>query len=352
MKALGNISRINVSNESMMLLLNLYESKGKTFYYDELFKRDKTALYNKTIEEDIIEVAYILNLNMTDARINLCSKRDFSPKTKDEQLLYNIKNIIEKIHQNHKSFEVVANEAHELSRRLAYNYEPINWGKKPRNKDKDEKDLMNTNQTKSKREDLEALIKLLYKTKRDNNYELTHILVNFYIDFINMEIFDNQNELIALILLYTIIFKNFPIFSYVSFFKQFRVVKEQWEHGLVQANYNWKTNFPKTDTIADLLLVILIKSYEEVDDFAYQYEFEVDLNKSDSVENTILKTKGLFTRQDLRDAHPTVSDSTITRTLTRLRDENVIIPIGTGRGAKWQLTKPNRDDFSQLTIFE
>lgn len=350
MKALGNISRINVRNETLMLLLDLYESKGKTFYYNDLFKRDFTAIYNKTLEEDIIEIANLLKLDMTEARIGLCSRRDFSPRTKDEQLLYNLKNVIQKVHENHDKFEIITNEAHELSKRLADNYEEIKWNR--RLKDPKEELLNTSSKYVSKREDLEQLVLLFNKIKREKTYELTHLVTNFYVDFINMEIFDNLNDLIALIFLYTIVYKNFPIFSYVSFFKHFRKRTEQWNLALEQANYNWKTSFPKTDILSELLFQILIDAYQEVDDFAYEYEFEKKLNKSDSVENTILKTNGLFSKQDLRDAHPTVSDSTITRTLVRLRDDNIIRPIGTGRSAKWQLIKEvNKDPFSQLSIF-
>jgi hypothetical protein len=48
MKATENMERIQISSEVMMLLLSLYESKGKTFYYDDLFGRDFQAFERKT----------------------------------------------------------------------------------------------------------------------------------------------------------------------------------------------------------------------------------------------------------------------------------------------------------------
>ena len=41
MKALNNIERIQISNSVLISLMNLYEEKGKTFYYDNLFRKDK-----------------------------------------------------------------------------------------------------------------------------------------------------------------------------------------------------------------------------------------------------------------------------------------------------------------------
>ena len=71
MNALTNISRIQVRPETLILLLGLYESKGKTFYYNDLFKRDKESLLQRTLEEDIYEIAQILKLDVTDSRVRL-----------------------------------------------------------------------------------------------------------------------------------------------------------------------------------------------------------------------------------------------------------------------------------------
>ena len=47
-------------------------------------------------------------------------------------------------------------------------------------------------------------------------------------------------------------------------------------------------------------------------------------------------TAGEFTVADVRRAVPTASDSYIDKTLARLRDEGLIEPVGTGRGAHWR----------------
>jgi hypothetical protein len=47
-------------------------------------------------------------------------------------------------------------------------------------------------------------------------------------------------------------------------------------------------------------------------------------------------TAGEFTVADVRAAVPTASDSYIDKTLARLRDEGLIEPLGTGRGARWR----------------
>ncbi|VEU80858.1 hypothetical protein [Haploplasma axanthum] len=348
MKALANINRLQVRNETLMLLLDLYESKGKTFYYDDLFSKEIDAFTNNTLEKDVTELVKILKIDLTEARIKLCSKRDFVPKNKDEQLLLNVKRIVDRIQKSYNSFELITNEAQELSKMLGKDHTSINWTK---NKI-DEGGLLASNKFRLTREDLEQLIVQYKKLVKEKKYELTTLITNFYVDFINMKIFDNYNELIALMLLYTMLFQTFPIFKYVSFFHYFAKYQEPWQYALNQANYNWASQFSQTDNLTEIVYKILMDSYNEIDEIAHQYEFERNLNKSDNLENTILKFKRLFSKEDLREAHPTVSDSTINRTLQRLRDERKIMPIGSGRSSKWQVLVDQEKDFSQISIFD
>ena len=104
MKALSNMDRIQTHQDVMILLLSLYESKGKSFYYSDLFQRDSHAFEKKTMEQNLIALAHILNLEMTDARIKLFAKKIMSPRTKDEHLLANIKQALNQLHKHPENF--------------------------------------------------------------------------------------------------------------------------------------------------------------------------------------------------------------------------------------------------------
>ena len=103
-----------------------------------------------------------------------------------------------------------------------------------------------------------------------------------------------------------------------------------------------------------LLVSLILDSYKEIDSFAHEYEFEKKLNKSDNLENSILKLPEIFSKNDLRKRHPNVSDATIDRTLKRMRDEDKIRPLGTGRSAKWQrmITGNKKLSVEQLSLFD
>jgi hypothetical protein len=178
-------------------------------------------------------------------------------------------------------------------------------------------------------------------------------MTNFYVDFMNLNCFNKENELIGLVLLYALIIRDFSVFKYVSFFKYFLKEKDGWKSGLITANYYWSSGYAQTEMISRILLNILIHSYEEVDDMAHEYVFEKELNKSNNIENSILKLDEIFSKEDLRKRHPNVSDATIDRTLKRLKDEDKVRPLGKGRSSKWQRIVSGNKKFGieQLSLF-
>ncbi len=348
MKALSNMDRIQMHQDVMMLMLSLYESKGKSFYYDDLFQRDSHAFEKKTMEHNLIALAHLLNLDMTDARIRLFAKKPMSPRTKDEYFLANLKQALNQLHKHPENFELLINEVGNLIKQLSKNTEAIQFV----TYDKEEEGMLKVKKA-SKKDDLEKLMMLFDKQLKTGKYELTQLITNFYVDFINMNITTSQQELVGIIILYALIAKDFSVFKYVSFFKYFKKEYEGWKSGVITASYYWSSGFAQTDMLARILLQILISAYEEVDRMAHEYVFEKELNKSNNIENSILKLDEIFSKEDLRKRHPNVSDATIDRTLKRLKDEDKIRPLGKGRSSKWQRIVSGNRKFGveQLSLF-
>ena len=348
MKALSNMERIQISNEMMLILLSLYEYKGKSFYYDDLFSRDLQSFEKKTMESNLIALAHDFDLNMTDPRIKLFAKKPMSPRNKDEHLLFNLKQALYQLHKHPESFELLVNEVGSLIKLLSKNADPILFN----TYEKQEEGMLRLKKV-SKKDDLEKLMQVYMKNLKSNRFELTQLIANFYVDFMNMNIVSKHNDLVALILLYALLFRDFPVFKYVSFFKLFHQEKEGWKSAVINANYYWSTGYAQTDLLSRMLINILLKAYEEVDQMAHEYVFEKDLNKSNNIENSILKIDEIFTKEDIRKRHPNVSDATIDRTLKRLKDEDKIRPLGKGRSSKWQriISGHKKIGMEQLSLF-
>ena len=348
MKALTNMERIQISNEVMLMLLSLYEYKGKSFYYDDLFARDLPAFEKKTMESNLIALARYFDLKMTEPRIRLFAKKPMSPRSKDEHLLFNLKQALNQLHKHPESFELLVNEVGSLIKLLSKNGDGIAFN----TYEKQEEGVLRLKKV-SKKDDLEKLMQLYDKNLKSNKFELTQLISNFYVDFMNMNIVSKHSDLIALILLYALLFRDFSVFKYVSFFKLFQKEKEGWLSAVINANYYWSTGYAQTDLLSRMLINILLKAYDEVDQMAHEYVFEKDLNKSNNIENSILKIDEIFTKEDIRKRHPNVSDATIDRTLKRLKDEDKIRPLGKGRSSKWQriISGHKKLGMEQLSLF-
>lgn len=350
MKALSNLERIIVSHDVLKLLLSLYESKGKSFYYDDLFSRDQQAFIKHVTEGNAYHLGKIFEIDMTDARMRLLAKKKMVAKNKEEHLYLNLKTAITQLHKDPEQFELLVNEVSNLAKLVSKNLTPITF----RSYETKADGMLGKSRKVSKREDLEKLFLLYQKQIKSDTYERIQLIANFYIDFINMEIFTDHNDIIGLFLMYALLVQQFSALRYISFFEHFAKEKKAWDMAVLQASYHWSSGYPQTDMLARMLIGLLITCYERIDDIAHEYVFEKDLNKSDNIENTILKSNELFTKEDIRKKHPNVSDTTIDRTLKRLKDENKIRPLGKGRSSKWQRIVRGNQKFNheQLKLFE
>ncbi len=353
MKNLKNLNVTPFKNEEVMKLIKLYQYKGKDFYYYKIMQSDIDSITKQTIEIDCYEIAKYLNLNITDNRKNLIIKKDSNPKTIDEMILKNMKEIFKIIQSGVNDFEFITNDVMSLGKRLVKGYGECSFNKTEM---KVQTNIITENVTKSKRNILEEMLKEIEKLLKDSDYEATYLIVNFFIDFINSDLFNIDNKLLGVLLLYLFLYhEGFNLFRYTSFVKLLNENKKAFENAVLTANYNYEEGFSKTAPLQKLIIDMMLKGYEEVELKARDYTYDSALNKSDNIENTIYKLPQVFTKDDIRERHPYTSDSTINRTLQRLRDENIIRPNGVGRSASWirleekEVFNPN---YEQMEIFE
>ncbi|MFA7417606.1 MAG: hypothetical protein WCZ19_03600 [Acholeplasma sp.] len=350
MIALSNMNRLQVTTDTLLLLLKVYEAKGKEFYYDELFSKDKDVFTKKAIEKNVFYFAKIMDMPLTDARLRLISQKKLVAKNKLESLLLNIKDALASIQKHPKEFELLTNEFDNLAKMLTKGYEPVRFKSTEKQKDGT---LFSAKKANGKREDLDTIIAIYSQQSKTKQYELTQLISNFYIDFMNGDLFTAAYDVIAYIGIYAMILRDFSVFKYVSFYELFYKRFEQYKLAFNQANYYYTTGYPNTDLLSKFILDILDDAYESVNNYSREYAFEIKMNKSDNIEATIRTGKEIFSKADLRRQHPTVSLITIDRTLKRLKDEGVIQLLGKGRSSKWQrIDEDKRRGGRQLDIFQ
>jgi hypothetical protein len=354
MRCLQNISRTIIPNDVIVSYTRLYKSIGNNHFNHQTLESDNTAMIRQTIAKDIQFFSKILDVNISEGRIRSLIYKGVKAKNKNEIFIQNLYSAFTKIHTDTSSFELLPTEIFDMLHFLYDNVvNPKLLQYKKIQKDKEKTSLL-SQKAGSKREVLEHLIKLYDDVVEAKQYEQTFVIINFIIDFIKSDIFEDKNEEVGLILLYILLLTNdLEVFEYISFFELVYEYQEEYKKAFLESTYNWKEGYAQVLPLHRYIINISLLAYQELNHIIRDYEFDQNLNKSNNIENTISKFDDVFTKDDIRNIHPYISDSTINRTLKRLRDDDIIRPLGKGRSAKWiKLEKnPNKKlNFEQLDL--
>lgn len=351
MNCLLHMDRIQIQNTLMMQLFNLYEQKGKAFYYKDVFSSDDLTMVRQTLENDVIAIGSFLELNITQPRLKLLAnqRREYVAKNKEEKLLLNIKEALELIQELSDDFSLSVNETNDLVGILFRDLDRPTYRIKGAH-------ISRITVPFDKLPSDQQLIKLITKyneIKRSKKYELITIISNFYVDFIQIQPYTSHNELIALIIIYTIIAKEFHVCRYDSFFSVFNHFKARFSNSLISAFYDWENGLSQTDPLVKVFVDSLEIMHKNVEKLERNYLFDTKLNKTDAIEAIIMNGKSVFSKNDIREKAPLASESTINRTLNLLKKEGIIVPLGQGRSAKWQRVVSKNEKFTveSLNLF-
>lgn len=337
MQCLTNINRFKIPNDVIMGYIEMYKFIGNNRYNHNALQSDYQVMVRQTISSDVYFFAKFFNLHVTEARLKSLIYKDIIPKNKDERVVLRLKAAFNKIHKETSTFDLHVNEIVDLIRFLykdILNDKKISFRKIERQQNQPVSLL--TGGYSSKRDEIEALIELFKDRVNENRYEISFVITNFYIDFLNIRPFLDKNEEIGLVMLYILLITNgYEVFEYISFMEMLFNRKAEFSKVLMESSFNWAEGYAETLPLHRFFMGVSLQAYDQMSLLIRDYEFDSQLNKSNNVENTINKLDDIFSKDDIRNVHPYISDSTINRTLKRLRDEMKIRPLGKGRSAKW-----------------
>lgn len=332
MSCVNNIERLIIPNDIIVQLTKIYKYIGMNNYFQKVFESDIDIVIEQTVERDAFFLAQILNLQLTDARMRLIITKDSAPRKKEETTVCNIKETLMSFQSNFVNIRYQSNDILNMVNYVYSHYNTIKYDYVPLEK----KTVLVSQNMKSKRVLLDEIIDNVNLNIAEGSFEPIILYIHFFLDFYNLEPFVSNNDSAAFLLFYLLLLKaNVESFRYVSFFEMLYENFSSFDKELKNASFNWQEGYAQTLGLIRLVLNLIISSYQKVEEIAKNYKFDQSLNKSDNIENTILKFNTTFTKEEIRLIHPYVSESTINRTLTKLRDRGEIRPLGRGRSAKW-----------------
>ncbi len=337
MYCLRNLQYARIPNDIIKLYTELYPFVGRNQTMLKTVSKDLDTLIAETVRLDTYYFAMLFNLELPESRFRGILSKGVQAKNKTERFVRNVKQAFTKIHQETETFMLNSTEIFDMLRFLYREVEPashLQFAKTEKKRDKTTDLLSSSNPTK--REALDQLCKTFLNAQEKSDFETAFIAVNFYIDFINLRPFVNHNKPLGLMLLYILLIdSSFKSLHLASFFELLYKQSNKLEKLTKDASHNWGEGLADVMSLHRFLVQRLLESYQGLHELLRNYTFDQQTNKSDYIENTINKLDEVFTKEEIRAQHPTISDSTINRTLKRLRDEKKIRPLGKGRSAKW-----------------
>lgn len=324
------LNHYSIPSDILMDMLETYRLIGETTNCEEILGDRGPFIKKSALTKDVYYLAKFLPVaNISQFRMQQLIEKDATPKNKEEQMVARTKQILLRLDQNADA-----------------NY-PFNGS--------DILDAINTIVGKrvvtfskevlpSKRKVDQISIRLLYERMLEKyhlfltqkRFEAIFLSVICYMEIVNLKPYTDFNNLGAILALYYMLrLVKLNVFKYVSFMALFDKVKEEVEDTVLKGSINFADNYLQVADTARLIFKLIHNAYHELNSIIKDCYYKSRAFKSDVIEETIKNLPIYFTKDDIRRAHPEASDSTINRTLFKLRDLNQITPLGKGRNAIW-----------------
>lgn len=332
MSSISNIGHFVLPNDALANLTEIYRWIGRNEEMYRVFKSDIDRVVEQTVQRDGYFLARILDLNITDTRMRLILTKDSNPRNKEERTLFRIKEALAKMQKHYKQMRHQSNDLLDYVNFIFGHYGEVKFAYA----EADRRAVLQSQAKKSKRliiDEINEKIELFLDKKE---YEKLIVYSHYYIDFFNIAPFTDYNHAAGLLLLYLLMLKGeIEAFRYISFFELLYGEYPGFLKELQNASVNWKEGLAQTLGFVRFIFRFILQGYEKAEAVMNEYKFDSTLTKCDNIENTIFHLPRIFTKEEIRMQHPYVSESTINRTLIKMRESGIIKPLGKGRSAKW-----------------
>ena len=324
------LKHYSIPSDVLMDMLDTYKLLGMNNEY--LIKiGDKIDILKKdTLDKDTFFIANLIGLDITEARLRLLITKDSLPKNKQEEAVVGIKKVLSLILRDTEN-DLSFNGSDILDYlNVIYGKNKVSFSKDMFGKKKNVRPI-------SKRLVYEKVLEEYHNYSLNKIFEPIFLSVITFMEMSNIEPYSDYNCLASYLAMYYMVLKSkVEVFRYVSFFEFWFTNLPKVKEELKIGSLNYTENYLQVSGMVRLMFKIIQDAYHELDTVLKNYSFQSHAYKSDVIEETIYrKVPEFFTKDDVRRYHPDASDSTINRSLFKLRDQGVIMPLGKGRSARW-----------------
>lgn len=331
-------------NDVCNLISAIREYRGKQAFFTsakpailetlfEIAKIQSTAASNK-----------IEGISTTDARLKAIVAEKTTPKNRNEEEIAGYRDVLGLIHGSYDAIPLSPNTILQLHRDLCKHMSRQGLGGQWKSTDNIISETDSSGDTRVRFRPMPAfatpdgiqhLCDAFHAAHASQTYDDLLLIPLFILDFLCIHPFADGNgrmsRLLTLLLLYH---SGYQVGKYISLEKAIEESKETYYEALHASSIDWLEGKNNPKPFIRYFLGFLLKCYrlfeERVSDV-----IEVKASKPERICSAIDHMIGKFTKAQLMEACPDISEITVERTLKQLLDSGAIHKIGAGRGAAY-----------------
>lgn len=339
----NQLKQLMMPMETVNLIAKINEYKGKQELYKQQAPQILETLKDVAVTQSTKASNAIEGIIITDSRLKSIMENDTNLQDRSEGEIAGYRDVLQLIHLSYDAIPVRESVVLQLHKEM-YRYIAIEGG---RWKNVDNI-ISETYQDGTKRIRFEPVsafetptaIQKLCEELREriskSDIEPLILISVFILDFFSVHPFNDGNgrmaRLLTLLLLYQL---GFEVGRYISLEKVIEDSIENYYETLRKSSIGWHENSNDIFPWVNYLLGTFVAAYKDLESRVGIIETQKG-GKSQRIHTFIEKKLGYFTKADIRNACPDVSEATINRVLNDLKEQQVIAPEGLGRNAKWK----------------
>lgn len=336
------LTNLALPMETVRLIGRINEYKGK----QDLYKQQAPQILNTLRDVAVIQSTKASNaiegIVVTESRLHTIMSKTSDPADRSEAEIAGYRDVLNLIHASAQDIPLNPNILLQLHKEL-YKFVPVEGGRW-KNVDNEISETFpdGTRRTRfvpvpafETPTAIQALCDTLKERRQNEDVDPLILTGMFVLDFLSIHPFNDGNgrmaRLVTLLMLYQY---GFEVGRYISLEKIVEERKEDYYESLRLSSIHWHENCQDPFPWINYLLSVILAAYKELEE-------RVGLVTSGSQNKTVRIRRFVegrivpFTKSDIRQACPDISEATINRVLRELRDEGIIAPSGLGRSAKW-----------------
>jgi Fic family protein len=329
--------------EIINLVSAIHEYKGKQDLYlaakpDILDSLTLVAKVQSTGASNRIE-----GIATSEARLDALMKEEAEPKNRPEQEIAGYREVLKLIHESYEYMPVSENLILQMHRDL-YRYSASRHGGKYKAIDNTIEEIDEDGKRRVRFQPTSAFDTPGAMSRLCDEFriaERNHVInpalhsAMFVLDFLCIHPFTDGNGRISRLLMSLLLYRSgYMVGKYISLEKLIEETKETYYQVLQESSRGWHEGSNTYLPFVRYSLQIMLAAYK---DFSERVEIVTDRNltKADRIAKLLETSHNQWTKSDIRQHYPDISDATIELTLAKLLREDEITKIGEKKGTSY-----------------